>query len=101
MHFVVHALDRPDALSRRLEVIDAHRAYLAEARPSHRAKILLSGPLIDDETEQMNGSFFLIDAPCRADIEAFFADDPLANADVWKDLKVTAIHLRTNAMGEM
>ena len=98
MHFIVHALDKPGALQRGLEVIDAHRAYLAEARPKHGAKILMSGPLIDDETKEMKGSFFLIEAPKREDIEALFENDPLANADVWDDLAVTAFHMRTSVL---
>lgn len=99
MQFVVHALDQPDALARRLDVIDAHRAYLATAGSKHRATILMSGPLIEDETQEMKGSFFLIDAPTREDVDAIFADDPLANADVWAECTITALHLRTNAWG--
>lgn len=98
MHFIVHALDKPDALQRRLDVIDAHRAYLAEARPRHSAKILMSGPLIDDQTQEMKGSFFLIDAPDRTDVEDLFAGDPLAGANVWETCTVTAFHLRTSVL---
>lgn len=98
MHFIVHALDKPDALPRRLEVIDAHRAYLAESRPKHGARILMSGPLIDDKTKDMKGSFFLIEASKREDVEALFENDPLAKADVWNDLTVTAFHMRTSVM---
>ena len=98
MHFIVHALDKPDALPRRLEVIDAHREYLAAAQPKHGAKILMSGPLIDDETKEMKGSFFLIEASKRKDVEALFENDPLANADVWNDVTVTAFHIRTSVL---
>ncbi len=98
MHFIVHALDKPDALPRRLEVIDAHRAYLAAARPKHGAKILMSGPLIEDETKEMKGSFFLIEASKRKDVEALFENDPLANADVWNDVIVTAFQIRTSVL---
>ena len=98
MHFIVHALDKPDALPTRLEVIDAHRADLAEARPKHGAKIFMSGPLIDDETKEMKGLFFPIEAPKREDVEALFKNDPLANADVWNDFAVTAFHMRTSVL---
>ena len=98
MHFVVHALDKPDTLPRRLEVIDAHRAYLAEARPRYGTKILMSGPLIDEKTKEMKGSFFLIEASQRNDVEALFENDPLANADVWNDVIVTAFQIRTSVL---
>ena len=97
MHFIVHAVDHPDALPRRLEVLEAHRAYLAQARPGNNAKILMSGPLIDDASGHMQGSFFLIEAPHRSDVDVLFADDPLANAGVWEDCTITAFYLRTNA----
>ena len=100
MHFVVHALDRPDALARRLGVIDAHRAYLAASGSRHRARILMSGPLMDDAAQTMTGSFFLIEASGRHEVEALFADDPLAQADVWASCTITAFHLRTNAWEE-
>ncbi|MBD3664162.1 YciI family protein [Sulfitobacter aestuariivivens] len=99
MHFVVHALDQPDALDRRLAVLDAHRRYLAEVNDRLEIKILLSGPLIEDGGDPMKGSFFLIDAPDRASVEALFESDPMAQADVWSDCHITALNLRVNNMG--
>lgn len=93
MHFVVHALDRPGALPRRLEVVAAHRAYLQTAEPLN---ILISGPLTEDDGTTMKGSFFLIDARDRATVEDFFAQDPLAKADIWQSLQITAFNLRVN-----
>ncbi|MEO0820096.1 MAG: YciI family protein [Pseudomonadota bacterium] len=94
MRFVVHALDKPDALARRLAVIEAHRAHLATAPARHGVTVLLSGPLTADDGETMRGSFFLLEAPGRAAIEALFAEDPLAGADVWAARHVSAVILR-------
>ncbi len=96
MHFVVHAIDKPDALPRRLAVIEAHRAYLATAPARHGVTVLLSGPLLADDGETMQGSFFLLEAEDRAAIEALFADDPLGAADVWAARQVSAVMLRQN-----
>ncbi len=98
MHFVVHALDKPDAESRRLQIIDAHRAYLEPAAAKHNLTLLLSGPLKSDDDSKMIGSFFLIDAPERAPIEAMFDEDPLAKAGVWGQRTITAVQIRTNRM---
>lgn len=98
MHFVVFATDRPDALHRRLGVIDFHRAYLGEAPARHGVKVLLSGPLTNDDGETMRGSFFLLDAPDRTRIEKLFADDPLKAADVWETVEISAVHVRQNNM---
>ena len=99
MHFVVHALDAPDALSRRMEVIADHRAYLDEAPARHGVTVLLSGPLTSDDGATMIGSFFLLDAPDRASIDALFADDPLTAANVWGVANINAVSVRQNNMG--
>ena len=98
MHFVVHALDKPDALPRRLGALAAHRAYLDTAPAEHGVRVLLSGPLTSDDGEKMTGSFFLLDAPNREAIETMFEGDPIAKADVWETRTVTAFALRQNNM---
>ena len=99
MHFVVHALDKPDALPRRMETLAAHRAYLNDAPPNHGIKVLLSGPMTADDGASMIGSFFLLEAPNRDAIEDMFAKDPIYLADVWQSRSVTAVELRQNNMG--
>ncbi|MEM6383939.1 MAG: YciI family protein [Pseudomonadota bacterium] len=98
MHFVVHALDKPDAEGHRLANIDAHRAYLQTAPSKHDLTILLSGPLKTDDNSRMIGSFFLLDAKNRASVEAMFADDPLVKADVWQQSVTTVVEIRTNTL---
>ena len=98
MHFVIHALDKPNALPRRMQAIAAHRTHLDEAPAHHGVTILLSGPLTSDDGGQMCGSFFLVDAPDRAAVEALFAQDPLSSADVWATRTVTAVTIRQNNM---
>ena len=99
MHFTLKAFDKPDALDRRMAVIADHRAYLDTAPAQHGVTVLLSGPLTNDDGDRMIGSFFLLDAPDRARIEAMFADDPLVAADVWGDVHLTAVTIRQNNMG--
>lgn len=93
MHFVVYALDKTDALPQRLAVVDGHRAYLETATA---IKILMSGPLIEDDGSTMKGSFFLIDAQDRAAITNFFDQDPLVKADIWATVDISAFNLRVN-----
>ena len=98
MHFVAHALDKSDALGRRCAILAEHRAYLDTAPQRLGVRILLSGPLTMDDGETMIGSFFLVDAKDRQSVDALFAGDPLARADVWASLRVHAVTLRQNAM---
>ncbi|MEM8823366.1 MAG: YciI family protein [Pseudomonadota bacterium] len=94
MIYIITCLDKPDALPRRLQNIDAHRNYLATH--THPVKTLLSGPLVREDGETMKGSHFLVDAESRAAIEAWQADDPLANADVWDSVIIEAFLKRVD-----
>ncbi|MEM8811786.1 MAG: YciI family protein [Pseudomonadota bacterium] len=96
MRFVVYAIDKPGALSRRLTTLAAHRAYLDEGPARHGVQVLLSGPLTEDDGETMRGSFFLLEAEARSNIEAMFAEDPLQAADVWGELHVSGVTVRQN-----
>jgi hypothetical protein len=51
---------------------EAHLAYLSEKGPQ---LLRVAGPLLD-EAGQMAGSLFIFEAPDRAAVEAFHADDP-------------------------
>ena len=99
MQFVVHALDKADALERRMGVIADHRAFLDEAPARHGVRVLLSGPLTSDDGSAMIGSFFLLEAPNRKAIEEMFAGDPLTAADVWGQTHINAVTIRQNTMG--
>lgn len=98
MRFVVHALDKPDALPRRVAVLAAHRAYLDTGPARHGVTVLLSGPLTSDDGETMIGSFFLLEAPDRNAVETMFAEDPLNAADVWERRNVTAVTIRQDTL---
>jgi len=83
-HFIVHCLDAADALSRRLEHYEAHKAYLSRAS----VRILVSGPLMSDDGETMIGSLFLIEADTKAAVEAFNAGDPFRRAGIWTEIRI-------------
>ncbi|MCA1454224.1 YciI family protein [Bradyrhizobium sp. BRP22] len=88
MLFVIHALDRADALPTRLANYDAHKAYLADTS-RFGVKIVMSGPLVADDSQTMIGSLFLIEAPSRAAAEAFNRADPFAAAGIWERVSIT------------
>jgi uncharacterized protein YciI len=88
MLFVLHALDKPGALSRRLSNYDAHKKFLSDTAP-HGVKIVMSGPLTADDGETMIGSFFLIEAQDRATVERFNSADPFYAAGIWEKVSVT------------
>ena len=88
MLFALHALDRPDALPKRLANYDAHKAFLSDTSP-YGIKIVISGPLTADDGTTMIGSLFLIEAPGRGEVEAFNRADPFAAAGIWEKVTIT------------
>jgi uncharacterized protein YciI len=84
MLFAVHCLDRPNSIDDRRVNFGAHMAHLKAAR----LKIVISGPLLGDDNETTVGSFFLLDAPSRAEAEAFNRDDPFRRAGVWMEVRI-------------
>ncbi len=88
MLFAIHALDRAGALPTRLANYDAHKAFLADTS-RFGVRIVMSGPLVSDDGGTMIGSLFLIEAPSRAEVEAFNRADPFAAAGIWDKVTIT------------
>jgi uncharacterized protein YciI len=86
--FVLHAIDRHNALPKRLANYDAHKAFLSDTSP-YDIKIVMSGPLTADDGESMIGSLFVIEAADRAAVERFHAADPFLAADIWEKVTIT------------
>ena len=84
MHYIIHCLDKPNSVEKRLAHYDAHKAYLADAP----VKIVISGPLVADDEETMIGSCFLIEADSLEAVEAFNRNDPFHKADLWDRISI-------------
>lgn len=84
MHFVIHALDKPDALPVRLANYEAHKAYLAQAT----VRTVISGPLVAEDGETMIGSCFVVEADSKAEVQAFHDNDPFKAAGVWEHVHI-------------
>ncbi len=84
MHFIIHCLDKPDALPERLAHYEAHKAYLGQAP----VRILVSGPLLAPDHETMIGSFFLVEAETAEAVQAFHDADPFRQAGIWERVSI-------------
>ena len=92
MHYVIHCLDHPGAVQKRLAHYEAHKAYLASAA----INIVISGPLLADDEATMIGSCFVVEARSLAEVEAFNRNDPFANADLWQTVSVRPFSKRVD-----
>ena len=72
----------------RLENYDAHKAFLSDTS-RFGVKIVMSRPLVADDGEAMIGSFFLVEAPSRTEVETFHQSDPFRAAGTWKNVTIT------------
>lgn len=95
MRFVVHCVDKPDALPLRLAHYEAHKAHLA----SGRVATVVSGPLLADDGETMVGSLFIFEADRKEDVVAFNRADPFARAGVWATVHIHPFHMRVDNRG--
>ena len=81
--FALICFDRPNALDLRMATREAHLAYVGE----HRAMLKVAGPMLD-ESGDMAGSMFIMEAPDRAAVEAFTAADPYSLAGLFGQVEI-------------
>jgi uncharacterized protein YciI len=86
MLFVVHAIDRKDAMPVRAKFYRAHREHLDEAG-KHDVDVVTAGTLIAEDGETPAGSVFVIDARDRAAADAFTKSDPYHVNGVWETVQ--------------
>lgn len=92
MLFTIFCIDKPGVAEKRKAVQNAHRDYLALSS----IKLVMSGPLVDDDGETVVGSLYVVEAEDRAEVEAFQKDDPLVAADLWETIEVRAFLKRVD-----
>jgi uncharacterized protein YciI len=87
VHFVIHAVDRPDALMTRAKHYRAHRIHLDEAG-RYGVSVMTAGTLVASDGETPVGSLFVLEAENRAAIDAFTDSDPYRLNEVWDKVDV-------------
>ena len=92
MHYIIHCLDKPNSVEKRLEHYEADKAYLSRAT----IKTVISGPLLADDEETMIGSCFLVEASSLQEVEAFNQADPFYKADLWERISIRPFNKRVD-----
>jgi uncharacterized protein len=83
VHFIVHAVDRPNALAIRAKHYRAHRIHLDEAG-RYSLAVVTAGTLVAPDGETPVGSLFILEAKERAAVDAFIDSDPYRLNAVWE-----------------
>ncbi len=89
MLFCIHGIDAADAMPRRMEHYDGHRAHLAKAE-GMGVRIVMSGPLVADDGQTPMGSLLIVEAESRAAVETYQHADPFYIAGIWEKFTITA-----------
>jgi uncharacterized protein len=87
VHFVVHAVDRPDVLATRAKHYRAHRIHLDQAG-QHNVAVVTAGTLVAPDGETPVGSLFILEAKDRAAVDTFTNSDPYRLTGVWERVDV-------------
>jgi uncharacterized protein YciI len=84
MHFIIHCLDKPGFVEKRLALYEEHKAYLSEPP----VDIVISGPLLADDHETMIGSCLLVEADSLEAATEFNRNDPFYAAGIWEHISI-------------
>jgi len=87
MLFVIHAVDKTDAMPTRAKFYRAHRIHLDQAE-RYNVDVVTAGTLVGDDGETPAGSVFVIDAKDRATVDAFVRGDPYHVNRVWETVHI-------------
>ncbi len=80
MHFMIRYSEKPGMSALRAQLRDDHVNY----RKAFGAAMIMAGPLLSDDGEQIIGSVMIVDAEGRKHAEAIAENDPLVPAGVLK-----------------
>lgn len=87
MFFVVLATEAPGAADKRSEIGPIHRAHLLNPC-NHRVKVHLGGPTLTTQGSATNGLLLVVEADDIGAVSEFIADDPCAQAGVFKSVEI-------------
>ena len=83
--FVLHCVDKPNALELRMATREAHLAYVG----ARKEKLKLGGPMLD-AAGNMAGSMLILDVADLAEAQAFAAGDPYSQAGLFQRVAIHA-----------
>jgi uncharacterized protein YciI len=89
MLFAIHALDCARGPELRKIHQEPHMAHIGKAG-DYGVRIVMSGPLIEDDGATAKGSLLVVEADGRGNVERFNGEDPFSQNGVWENVSITA-----------
>ncbi len=88
MHFLVKAYDGEGMLEKRLMVRPRHLEGMARLG----AHVICAGGLLDT-SGKMKGSVLVLDFADRSELDAYLADEPYVQEQVWEKIEVERMNV--------
>ena len=88
MHFLVKAYDGEGMLEKRLMVRPRHLEGMARLG----AHVICAGGLLDS-SGKMKGSVLVLDFADRSELDAYLADEPYVQEQVWEKIEVERMNV--------
>jgi uncharacterized protein YciI len=89
MLFAIHALDCARGPELRKTHQEPHMAHLKTVG-DYGVRIVMSGPLVEDDGVTTKGSLLVVEAEGRDNVERFNKADPFSRDGVWEAVTITA-----------
>lgn len=89
MIYSIHALYKPDALERRIQLLPEHRDYIKQIAE----RVAFAGPLLDAQGEPL-GSLIVAQFEDEAGVHAWLANEPFNRAQLFQRLEVAIFQNR-------
>ncbi len=84
MLFHIRYIDKPGRAELRAQTRADHLAHIGKFAD----QVMIGGPTLSDDGEEMTGSVILLEAADRAAAEAFSADDPYVKAGLFESVVI-------------
>ena len=88
MHFLVKAYDGEGMLEKRLMVRPRHLEGMARLGEH----VICAGGLLDS-SDKMKGSVLVLDFADRSELDAYLADEPYVQEQVWEKIEVERMNV--------
>ncbi|MEE2745896.1 MAG: YciI family protein, partial [Pseudomonadota bacterium] len=89
LQYIIRSFDKSENKSIRLANREKHVEYVK----NQSVKLLLAGPLVNDQTGDPIGTLLIVEADERSDVENYAENDPYNKAGLFKETQITAINI--------
>src|SRR3954447_5308874 len=93
--FIFSGYDHPEKGCLRQKNYEAHKEHVSRVE-EYGVKLLVGGPLLSESKDSVIGSFMLVEAESKSNLENFIKNDPLS--EVWGQIIISPFKKRSGSV---